>query len=80
MMVKQNFQQLLFQSSVSYNPSEIILICWFGAQKTAAYFYFFSGFSTIYLKYIFCNNVKVLTAICDQLNASLLNRSIIFFF
>ncbi len=30
-MTKLNFQPLLFQSSVSYDPSEIILICSFGA-------------------------------------------------
>jgi len=28
-----NFQQSLFQSSVSHDPSEIILICWFGDQE-----------------------------------------------
>ncbi len=33
-MAKLNFQQLLLQSSVSNDPSEIILICWFGAEKT----------------------------------------------
>ncbi len=26
--------KLNFQSSVSHNPSEIILICWFAAQET----------------------------------------------
>ncbi len=29
-----NFQQPLNQSSVSHDPSEIILICWFSAQET----------------------------------------------
>ncbi len=29
-----NFQQSLLQSSVSHDPSEIILICWFDAQET----------------------------------------------
>ncbi len=33
-MEKLNFQQPLLQSSVSHDPSEIILICWFGAQET----------------------------------------------
>ncbi len=28
-MAKLNFQQQLFQSSVSHDSSEIILICWF---------------------------------------------------
>lgn len=27
-----NFQQLLLEFSLSHDPSEIILICWFGAQ------------------------------------------------
>ncbi len=31
-MEKLNFKQLLLQSSVSHDPSEIIVICWFGAQ------------------------------------------------
>ncbi len=34
MIEKLNFQQPLLQSSVLHNPSEIILICWFGAQET----------------------------------------------
>ncbi len=29
-----NFQQPLLLSLVSHDPSEIILICWFGAQET----------------------------------------------
>ncbi len=33
-MTKLNFQQLLLQSSVSHDPSEITLICLFGAQET----------------------------------------------
>ncbi len=33
-MEKQNFEQPLIQSSVSQDPSEIILIFWFGAQET----------------------------------------------
>ncbi len=31
---KAEFLALLLQSSVSHDPSEIILICWFGAQET----------------------------------------------
>ncbi len=31
-MAKLN-QQPLLQSSVSHDPSEIILICWFGAEE-----------------------------------------------
>ncbi len=33
-MEKLNFQQPLLQSSVSHDPSEIILIYWFAAQGT----------------------------------------------
>ncbi len=32
-MAKLNFQQPLPQFSVSHDPTEIILICWFGAQE-----------------------------------------------
>ncbi len=53
-----DFQQPLLQFAVSHNPSEIILICWCGAQETFFYYYqcrlifflwklwyiFFSGF------------------------------------
>ncbi len=31
---KLNFHQLLLQASISHDPSEIILMCWFGAQET----------------------------------------------
>ncbi len=34
MMAKLNFQQLLLQSSMSRDPSEIIVICWVSAQET----------------------------------------------
>ncbi len=33
-MANLNFQKPLRQSSVSHDPSEIILKCWFGAQET----------------------------------------------
>ncbi len=48
-MVKLNFQQSLLQSSVSNNPSEMILICWFGAQETFL----------IYISLGFFNKLKV---------------------
>ncbi len=32
-MAKLDFKQLLPLSLLSHDPSEIILICWFGAQK-----------------------------------------------
>ncbi len=35
LMVKLNFPQLY--SSVTHDPSEIILICWFAAQETTYY-------------------------------------------
>ncbi len=35
-VIKLNFQQPILLSSVSHDPSEIILISWFGAQ--AAFF------------------------------------------
>ncbi len=31
---KADFSASLLQSSVSHDPSEIILICWFAAQET----------------------------------------------
>ncbi len=33
MMAKPIFQQALLQFSVSHDPSEIILICWFDARE-----------------------------------------------
>ncbi len=33
---KISFQQSSFQSLVSHDPSEIILICWFAAQETSS--------------------------------------------
>ncbi len=33
-MAMLNFQQPLLQSSVSHDPSEIILISWFGAKES----------------------------------------------
>ncbi len=33
-MPKLKFQQPLLPSLVSHDPSEIILICWFGAEET----------------------------------------------
>ncbi len=36
-MAKLNLQQLLLQFSVSHVPSEMIVICWFGARETFSY-------------------------------------------
>ncbi len=33
-LIKAVFSASLLQSSVSHDPSEIILICWFAAQET----------------------------------------------
>ncbi len=33
-MIKAEFSASLLQSSVSHDPSEIMLICWFAAQET----------------------------------------------
>ncbi len=33
-MAKLNFQKTLLQFSVSHDPSEIILKCWYSAQET----------------------------------------------
>jgi len=33
-VIKAEFSASLLQSSVSHDPSEIILICWFAAQET----------------------------------------------
>ncbi len=33
-MMQAEFSASLLQSSVSHDPSEIILICWFAAQET----------------------------------------------
>ncbi len=34
---KTEFSASLLQSSVSHDPSEIILICWFGAEERALF-------------------------------------------
>ncbi len=33
-VIKAEFSASLLQSSVSHDPSEIIIICWFAAQET----------------------------------------------
>ncbi len=44
---KLNFQQSLRQSSVSHDPSEIILICWFGAKETFIIIIFYFENNTV---------------------------------
>ncbi len=70
-MVKLNFQQPLFQSLESHDPSEIILICWFGAQET-----FLINFELHLFKIeIFCNYVKVLLSLLFNLIQLLIHLS-----
>ncbi len=38
-MEKLNFQMSFFQYLLLNDPSEIILICWFGAQETFFYYH-----------------------------------------
>ncbi len=73
------FLASLLQSSVSHDPSEIILICWFTAQETfqiiinvenscaASYFLFQFQKNSIYLK-SFCNIINVFTVSFEQFN------------
>ncbi len=51
-MAKVYFQQSFLQFSV-YDPSEIILICWFGAQEV---FLIIMNVANIYAAYNFCGN------------------------
>ncbi len=39
LLSKAKFSASLLQSSVSHDPSEITLICWFAAQETGYYIY-----------------------------------------
>ncbi len=53
-MVKLNFQQSLHQFSVSHDPSEITLICWFAAQEL--FLQLLSVLKTVVLLNIFRGN------------------------
>ncbi len=57
-MQKLNSQQLLLQASVLHDHSEIILKCWFVAQKNMPYYYQiqFWLLCLIFFK-IFLNNI-----------------------
>ncbi len=86
------FSALLLQSSVSHDPSEIIIICWFAAQETFLIIIFFeNSCSATYFLWklwhilffrilrwieIFCN-INVFTVHFDQFNAPLLKKSTI---
>ncbi len=56
-MAKLDFKQLLPLSLLSHDPSEIILICWFGAQK---YVLLLSMLDTLVLLQIYVEVVIVL--------------------
>ncbi len=72
-MAKLNFQQPLLQASVSHDPSEIILTCWFDAQETFLIIMLKTNSEEQHLKKkICCNIVNVFTVTFDQCNASLL--------
>ncbi len=62
-MAKLNFQQPLLKTSVSRDPSEMILICRFLLKLKTIFFvenviYIFWGFFDDYKVVVFCNNVK----------------------
>ncbi len=73
--------QFKIQSSVSHDPSEIIVICWIDAQET-----FINVENSYAAKHfccdsllIFCKITNVFTVTFNQFNMSLLNKSIKFF-
>ncbi len=55
-MIKAVFPASLLQSSVSHDPSEIILICWFADQETSDYYQCWKQLCCFFWKpsYIFC--------------------------
>ncbi len=57
---KLNFQQPLLQSSVSHDPSEIILICWFGSQeeKLLLIISVFNHYAAVFVETIFLNSLN----------------------
>ncbi len=82
-MIKAEFSALL-QSSVSHDPSQIILICRFTAQQTfiiinVAFWWIESSKGHLFETEIFCNITNVFLVTFHQFNASLLNKSINFF-
>ncbi len=81
-MIKAEFSASLLQSSVSHDPSEIILIYWFAAQDTFLIIIFVKKNNNkkqhLFKIEIFCNIIDVFTVNFDQCNASLLNKTIKF--
>jgi len=82
---KADFSASLLQSSVSHDPSEISLICWFAAQETFLIIInsYMNGKykSTFIWNRIFYNilNVFFTDTFFGQFNVSLLNKSTDFF-
>ncbi len=84
-MAKLDFQQPLLQSSVLHDPTEIILICWFGAEFVFIYIYIQSVFKII-VELKLCmeimntkfNSILSLqqSVSFNQTNITLLNKSI----
>ncbi len=85
-LIKAEFSASLLQSSVSHDPSEIIIIYWFNAENSCAAQRFCGNRDSFFLdtdeynvqKNIFCNIINVFTVTFDQFNVSLLNKSINF--
>ncbi len=67
---KAEFSASLLQFSVSHDPSEIILICWFAAQET--FLIIINVENSCAASYFSLINVFAVTF--DQFNASLLNK------
>ncbi len=70
-MTTLNFQQSLFQTSVSHDPSEIILICWFGAQETIIAVINVGGWGVVILGFLMNRKSK------NKYNYLFLNRNIL---
>ncbi len=78
---KAVFSASSLQSSVSHDPSEIILICWFAAQETLLSMLKKTNWDSLNrnLYEVEMYSMNVFTVTFDQFNASLLNKSINFF-
>jgi len=71
---KAEFSVSLLQSSVSHDPSEILLIYWFGAQLSIiTHLLLMVSAENVLLVEIFNNIINVLTVTFDQFNASSMN-------
>ncbi len=69
---KAEFFASLLQSSVSHDPSEIILICWFRAQQTSYYYQCWKGLC----HFTFCVKTKILWFIEVVQNSSIYLKQI----